>query len=73
MHQQESENRHLRVAEAVRAACLAAAQESYDEASMCGLCHEGAWEYALGVVRTLDLQSILTQLRQEGNNRGDPS
>ena len=73
MHQQETEDQHLRVAEAVGAACLAAAQESYEEANIRGLCHEGAWEDALGVVRTLDLQSVLTQLRQEGNNRGDPS
>ena len=62
MHQQETEDQHLRVAEAVRAACLVAAQESYEEASMRGLCHEGAWEYAMGVVRTLDLRSVLTQL-----------
>ncbi|MGE0681088.1 MAG: acetyltransferase [Candidatus Binatia bacterium] len=62
MHQQETEDQHLRVAEIVRAACLAAAQESYEEASMRGLCHEGAWEYAMGVVRTLDLRSVLSPL-----------
>jgi hypothetical protein len=44
---------------------LAAVQESYAEARMRGLCHEGAWEYALGVVRTLDMRSFLTRLRQE--------
>ena len=65
MHQQKDEDQHLQVAEAVRAACLVAMQESYEEAGIRGLCHEGAWEYALGVVRTLDLQSILTQLKQE--------
>jgi hypothetical protein len=64
MHLQEAEDQLLWVAEAVRAACLAAAQESYEEASMRGLCHEGAWEYAMGVVRTLDMRSLLTQLRQ---------
>jgi hypothetical protein len=65
MHLLEAEDQLLRVAEAVRAACLAAAQESYEEARIRGLCHEGAWEYAMGVVRTLDLRSVLTQLRQE--------
>jgi hypothetical protein len=65
MHTLETEDQYLRVAEAVRAACLAALQESYEEAGIRGLCHEGAWEYALGVVRTLDLRSVLTQLRQE--------
>lgn len=65
MPQHKDEDQHVRIAEAVRAACLAAMQESYEEAGMRGLCHEGAWEYALGVVRTLDLQSVLTQFRQE--------
>lgn len=64
MQPQEAEEQLLRVAEAVRAACLAAAQESYEEASMRGLCHEGAWEYAMGVVRALDVRNILTQFRQ---------
>jgi hypothetical protein len=39
MHLQEAEDQLLRVAEVVRAACLAAAQESYEETSMRGLCH----------------------------------
>ncbi len=63
MQPQEAEDQLLQIAEAVRAACLAAAQESYEEAGMRGLCHEGAWEYAMGVVRTLDVRNILTQLR----------
>ena len=31
-----------RLAEAVRAACVAAALRGYEEARMSGLCHEGA-------------------------------
>lgn len=65
MHPQEAEGQQLQVAEAVRAACLAVAQESYEEAGMRGLCHEGAWEYAMGAVRTLDLRSVLIRLAQE--------
>lgn len=65
MNTQEAEREHLRVAEAVRAACLSAALESYEEASVRGLCHEGAWECAIGAVRTLDLRSVLTQLMQK--------
>jgi hypothetical protein len=65
MHPQEADEQFLRVAEAVRAACLATAQESYEEASIRGLCHEGAWEYAMDMVRTLDVRSLLTQLKQE--------
>ena len=65
MPPQEADELCLQVAEAVRAACLATAQESYEEASMRGLCHEGAWEYAMDMVRTLDMRSLLTRLRQE--------
>ena len=71
MQPQEVDDQLVRVAEVVRAACVAAAQESYEEASMRGLCHEGAWEYAMGMVRTLDVCSLLTQFRQV--EEGDPS
>jgi len=37
---------------------------AYEEAGMSGLCEEGRIEYALGVVRGLDLEEIL---------RADPS
>ncbi len=67
----EVDDELLRVAEVVRAACVTAAQESYEEASIRGLCHEGAWEYAMDVVRTLDVRSLLARLRQK--QEGDPS
>jgi hypothetical protein len=49
----------LRAAEAVRDACLMAALESYEEASIRGLCHEGAWECAIGAIRSLNIRHIL--------------
>jgi hypothetical protein len=49
----------LRIAETIRAACLAAALESYEDASIRGLCHEGAWECAIGAIRTLNVRRIL--------------
>jgi hypothetical protein len=55
----------LQIAEAVRAACLSAALDGYEDASMRGLCHEGAWESAIGAIRSLDLHRILAQ--QENN------
>jgi hypothetical protein len=56
---------HRQIAEAVREACLTSALEGYEEASMRGVCHEGAWECALGAIRTLDLQMVLAQLVRE--------
>jgi hypothetical protein len=44
-----------RVAEAVRAACIQAARVAFEQASMSGLCCEGAWECAVGAMQTLDL------------------
>jgi hypothetical protein len=51
-----------RLAEAVRAACLKAAHEGYEEASASGLCHEGAVEASLGAVSMLDLKILLAEL-----------
>lgn len=51
-----------RLAEAVRAACLKAAKEGYDQASASGLCHEGAVEASLGAVSMLDLKALLAEL-----------
>ena len=48
-----------RLAEAVRAACLKAAKEGYEQASASGLCHEGAVEASLGAVSMLDLKALL--------------
>lgn len=56
---EQDEQDSLQIAEAVRAACLAAALESYEDASMRGLCHEGAWECAMGAIRSLNLRRIL--------------
>ena len=50
-----------RLVEAVRQACLEAARESFESASLSGLCHEGAVEAALDAIRALDLDKILHQ------------
>src|SRR5262244_1024596 len=50
----------LRIAETVRAACIAAALAGYEDAGMHGLCHEGAWECAVDAMRALNLRTLLT-------------
>lgn len=57
------------IAEVVRAACVRAALEGYEQASMDGLCHEGAWEAAVDAIRSLDLNSVLKQAAPDGNLR----
>jgi hypothetical protein len=48
-----------RLAEAVRAACVAAAVRAYEEAGRSGLCAEGRWECAVDAIRALDLDAFL--------------
>jgi hypothetical protein len=52
----------LRVAEAIRDACVHTLLQGYERAAMDGLCHEGAFEAAVDAVRSLDLEAILQQL-----------
>lgn len=46
------------LAERVRAACIRAVLEGYEQASISGLCHEGAFEVAVDAVRMLDLDTL---------------
>jgi len=48
----------LRAAEAVRDACVRVWREAFEQASLSGLCAEGAAEAALGAVRSLDLATV---------------
>lgn len=51
-----------KIAEEVKKACLDAAKEGFREASMSGLCTEGAIEAAVGSIQTVDLEKIISQL-----------
>lgn len=66
----------LRVAEAVRAACLDAARAGYEEARMQGLCPEGAWEAAVGAMQMVALGPLVAPAREAGGpaptQTGDP-
>jgi hypothetical protein len=52
-----------RIAEAVRAACVQAALDAYEQAGMDGLCHEGAWEAAVDAIRSLDLDGLIDHMQ----------
>ncbi len=45
-------------AEATRTACKEAAQTAFEEASMLGLCQEGAIEAALSAIEMVDVNGI---------------
>ena len=46
------------LAEAVRAACIKAALEAYEEGGVLGLCAEGRWEYAISALQKLDAAAV---------------
>ena len=64
MQPREMQNESAQIAEAVRAACLRAAQQGYERAAADGLCDEGALEVALDAIRSLDIESLLRELKQ---------
>ncbi|HQU34719.1 MAG TPA: hypothetical protein PLB88_10410 [Thermoanaerobaculaceae bacterium] len=49
----------IQLAEAVRVACIAAAEQAYEEGGVRGLCAEGRWELALDATRALELQKVV--------------
>lgn len=54
----DSNEERLRLARAVRDACLKAAQEGYERAAISGLCEDGALEAALSAIQMIDLEAI---------------
>ncbi|MGI9174694.1 MAG: acetyltransferase [Rhodothermales bacterium] len=59
MNKQSLSPADVRLAKAVRAACVRAALEAFEDASIQGLCCTGAWECAVGAVRALDLEAVI--------------
>ena len=55
-------DRERRIAEAVRAACVAVAEASYEHATADGLCDEGAWEVAIDAMRSIDIEAIVRKV-----------
>ena len=53
------------LAEAVRRACLDAAASAYEDASLSGLCHGGAWEVAVGAIRSVDVASLASSRTED--------
>ena len=65
MQPRETQDEQMRIAEAVRAACVQAAQQGYERAAADGLCDEGALEVALEAIRSLDIDNLLRELRTQ--------
>ncbi len=57
------------LAEAVRAACIKAALEAYEEGGVLGLCAEGRWEYAISALRQLDVDALIAICTEDQRRR----
>jgi len=55
----EMNDDRLRLARAVRDACVRAAKEGYERAAMSGLCADGALEAAVSAIEMLDLNAVV--------------
>lgn len=51
----------MELAKEVRETCLEAAKDGFREASMSGLCSEGAIEAAVGSIQSVDLNKVISQ------------
>lgn len=49
----------IQLAERVRQACVQTLLESYQMASISGLCHQGAFEVAVDALRSMDIREVV--------------
>lgn len=52
-------------AEIIRDACISAAREGFMDASISGLCNEGADEAAISAIQNLDLTKVLASKKDQ--------
>lgn len=52
-------NKELDIAKQVKKACISAAREGFTDASMSGLCSEGAMEAAISAIQKLDVEKLV--------------
>lgn len=55
------EKRDQELAEKIRTKCIEAAKEGFRDASMSGLCADGAMEAAISAMQSLDLDQLIKE------------
>ncbi len=55
------DNREHKLAEEIRTKCIEAAREGFREASISGLCTEGAMEAAISAMQSLDVDQLIKE------------
>ncbi len=59
MEENISKEEQKNLAELVKEECVKIALDAYEEASMRGLCHEGAWEYAIDAMKNIKTDELI--------------
>jgi hypothetical protein len=57
-----SEQEKMELAERIKKECIKAAREGFRDASMSGLCREGAMEAAISAMQNLNLDKLLNAI-----------
>jgi hypothetical protein len=70
--QEATEELNVDAAEAVRRACIEAAEHAYEDAGVRGLCQAGRWEAAIGAMRALDLSAVIDVMQKSGRESRGP-
>jgi hypothetical protein len=55
----DKREKSIALAETVRKACIEAAREGFRDASVSGLCRDGAEEAAIGAIQKLDINGLV--------------
>lgn len=58
----KSTSEQLVLAEQIRNTCIKVAREGFMDASMSGLCTEGAMEAAISAMQSLDIEKIIEEI-----------
>lgn len=59
------DNRDLVLAQKIREKCIDAAREGFHDASISGLCAEGAMEAAISGIQKIDVMKVLNEIQNE--------
>lgn len=64
-------NRHYELAARVREECIDTAVSAYEDASIRGLCGEGAFEAAISAIRMLNVSLVVDQWLEPAESEHD--
>lgn len=65
-----SSMQHREIARQIRNECIQTALSAYEDASISGLCAEGAFEAAVSAMRMLDVEQLADRAAQQGAGEG---